>query len=66
MGNDLFGKVTGATGLPTDLVCDELERLLTQEGIKPEEMTLEDLRKVLANYVQDVLLAAKEACAENF
>ncbi len=64
MGEDLFGKVTDATGLPKELVSDELERLLCKAGIKPGEMTLEDLRSVLAEYVQDVLLEAKEKLAE--
>lgn len=60
MGDELFGKVTVATGLPADLVSEELERLLGKAGIKREDLTLEDLRKILAEYVQDVLLAAKE------
>lgn len=65
MGDELFGEVTDATGLPTDLVSNELESLLNQAGIRREEMTIEDLRKVLANYVQDVLLAAKEEFAKS-
>lgn len=60
MGDELFGQVTVATGLPADLVSDELERLLGKAGIKREDLTLEDLRQILAEYVQDVLLAAKE------
>lgn len=60
MGEELFGQVTVATGLPADLVSDELERLLGKAGIKREDLTLEDLRRILAEYVQDVLLAAKE------
>ncbi len=60
MGDELFGTVANATGLPTDLVSRELDRLLGKAGIKREDLTLEDLRKILAEYVQDVLLAAKE------
>ena len=60
MGKDLFKSVTTATGLPEGPVATELERLLAQAGLNKSELTLEDLRKVLAEYVQDVLLAAKE------
>lgn len=60
MGDDLFGKVTTATGLPPDLIADELARLIERAGVQKSEMTLEDLRQILAEYVQDVLLAAKE------
>jgi hypothetical protein len=60
MGNDLFKNVTTATGLPEGPVSAELERLLIQAGLNKAEMSLEDLRQILAEYVQDVLLAAKE------
>ena len=57
---DLFDKVTGATGLPNDLISRELEQLVTAAGADKSSLTLEDLRTILADYVQEVLLAAKE------
>ena len=60
MGDELFSQVTDATGLPKDLISEELARLLSQSGICTSEMTLDDLRKILSEYVQDVLLAAKD------
>lgn len=60
MGNTLIGEVTDATGLPKELVDTELGRLITNAGMKRDDVTLDDLRAILAEYVQDVLLAAKE------
>lgn len=64
MEEDLFGLVTDATGLPDDLVSNELTRLLQKAGIEREAMTLDDLRQILAEYVQDVLLEAKDKFSE--
>lgn len=60
MGDDLFRQVTEATGLPKDLISDELSQLLEVAGVERNEMTLDDLRMVLADYVQDVLLKIRE------
>lgn len=60
MGEQLFGEVTAATGLPTDLIADELARLIEAAGVEKSEMTLEDLRRILAEYVQDVLVSVKD------
>lgn len=61
MGNKLFHAVVEATDLPTDPVNNELTRILQQHGISPDTMTLDDLREVLADYLQDTILEAKEA-----
>lgn len=61
MGEALIGELTDATGLPKELVDTELGRLITNAGMIREDVTLDDLRVILAEYVQDVLLAAKEA-----
>lgn len=60
MGDELFTQVTLATGLPPEVISNELSRLLVKSGIDKTSMTLDDLRKVLAEYVQDVLLSAKD------
>ena len=60
MGNKLFHTVVEATGLPTDPVNCELAKLLQKQGVSPDTMTLDDLREVLADYLQDTLLEAKE------
>jgi len=61
MGEALLGELTEATGLPKELVDTELGRLIDQSGKVRDDVTLDDLREMLAEYVQDVLLAAKEA-----
>lgn len=63
MGDQLFGQVTTATGLPPELIADELQKLINAAGVEKSEMTLEDLRRILAEYVQDVLLSVKEELA---
>lgn len=60
IGKKLFDQVTEATGLPNDLVAGELRTLLRQAEIEPENMSLDDLRRVLAEYVQDILLSVKD------
>lgn len=63
MGKTLIQQITNSTGLPEDLIQDELNTLITAAGVQPENVTLEDLRKILAEYVQDVLVQAKEDLA---
>lgn len=60
MGEDLIGQIAIATGLPTELIRGELARLLESAGLRSDSATLEDVRAVLAEYVQDVLVSAKE------
>jgi len=60
VGDKLFRQVTEATGLPKEEISNELAGLLEAAGFQPENMSLDDLRAVLAEYVQDILLAAKE------
>ena len=59
-GNKLISQIALNTGLPNEIMTDELSRLLGAAGLEPEMVTLDDLRKVLADYAQEVLLAAKE------
>lgn len=59
-GKKLLNEVAQATGLPDHLISNELSTLIESAGISAEEMTLDDLRQVLAEYLQDVLVQAKE------
>lgn len=61
MGNELFKKVTKNTGLPEDLVAKELEALLNEKGINKSEVTLDELRATLSEYLKEVIIDAKEA-----
>lgn len=60
MGNQLFKSVTGATGLPEDLISKELDKVLSQKGIVRSEVTLDELRDALAGYLREVILSAKD------
>jgi len=56
MGNKLFSEVTELTGLPEELIGEELKSLLERKGVEPEELTLESLREALADYLTQVAL----------
>lgn len=60
MGERLLTDLADATGLPSNLVTDELGRLLQNAGVEKAEITLDDLRAILADYMQEVLLAARD------
>jgi hypothetical protein len=50
-----------STGLPPEAVERELNRVLLKGNFHKEELTLEDVRELLAIYLQDVLVEAKES-----
>ena len=54
MANKLFRELVGLTGLPTDMIQDELLGLLDKKGINPDELTMESLRLALADYLAHV------------
>ena len=56
MGNKLFSQVTGLTGLPEDLIGEELKSLLANKGVAPEKLTMDSLREVLADYLAELAL----------
>lgn len=58
-GLGLLRALIEATGLPEEAVDREIQRLCAAQGIDPEEITLDNLRDVLALYLQDVLVEAK-------
>lgn len=60
-GAQLLTEVTDATGLPNDLVGNELARLVASAGLSEETLTLDDLRDLLAAYLQDVIVEAKHS-----
>lgn len=59
-GTELLNELTAATGLPDDLIGDELTRLVCGAGKSKDSVTLDDLRDMLAMYLQDILLEAKD------
>lgn len=63
MGKTLLKEITENTGLPEQLIQDELQTLIASAGIHSDSVTLDDLRRILAEYMQEVLVAAKEDLA---
>jgi hypothetical protein len=60
MGNELFKQVVGATGLPSEIMTKELSEVLEGKGFASENVTLDELRLVLADYLREVILHAKD------
>lgn len=56
MGVNLAKTLIEATGLPEDPVKRELDSLLSQHGKDAANLTLEELREVMADYLQSVFL----------
>lgn len=63
MGKALIQQITESTGLPENLIQDELQTLIAAAGVQADSVTLDDLRRILAEYMQEVLVAAKEDLA---
>lgn len=59
-GHALLEVLAEASGLPSDLVQQELIELIKAQGKNEKAVTLDDLREILAAYLQDVLVQAKE------
>ncbi len=59
-GPKLISHIALNTGLPEDMMSKELGRLITNAGLDADVVSLDDLRRVLAEYAQEVLLSVKE------
>lgn len=55
MGNRLFTEVTDLTGLPKNLISEELVEILGQVGSNPQAVTIEDLREAMIKYLTAVM-----------
>jgi hypothetical protein len=63
--NKLVDEVIELTGLPEDPLSKELEKLLSAAGLESENISLDDLREVLANYLNDVIIEARKELNSN-
>jgi len=64
-GTALINELSHATGLPDDLIGEELSRIIAGAGKSTSDVTLDELREMLAAYLQDVLIEAKESFLED-
>jgi hypothetical protein len=64
MSNELFNTVVQGTGLIQEPVEKELNALLTAQGFNSAELTIEQLREVMIDYLNTVFLeiAENEEC----
>lgn len=60
MGNALLETLVLATGLPEVDIRRELQALMRKYGKTPETVTMDDLRQLMRDYVQDVLMEKKQ------
>lgn len=65
-GQNLIENLALLTGLPYESVSRELIRLVESHGKCPNQLSLEETRMILAEYLQDVLLSAKVEYERNF
>jgi hypothetical protein len=60
MGAKVLDQVIEASGLPEDFAKDKLEKLLFAGGFDPDQAGLEEIREVLSNLLQDLILATED------
>ncbi|KYG66745.1 hypothetical protein AZI86_06795 [Bdellovibrio bacteriovorus] len=60
MAKGLTQELIAATGLPQDPVEREFNKILERYGKSQDELTLEELREVMADYLQIVFLELAE------
>jgi hypothetical protein len=59
-GDALIDVLIEATGLPRPWIEAELKSLLAKRGLSAAQLTMEHIRDLLADFLQDVLVQAKE------
>ena len=59
MANQLLKDVAEATGLPQELITKELGQIVNLRGLPTENLTLDELRLAMAEYLREVILHAK-------
>lgn len=56
VGNELYNSVISETGLQNEGIEDEFSKLLQKHSLDPQNLTLEQLREVMTEYLQDVFV----------
>ena len=57
-GTELIDLVVGGSGLPEDYAKNRLEQMLFQAGFDPDSASLDRIRSILADLLQDLILEA--------
>ena len=58
-GQTIVRQIIHATQLPKDYALKKLNTIIIEAGHNPENICLDDLRPLLAKFLQDTLLEAK-------
>ena len=59
--NPLLKDLIESCGLPDDLIFREILRMIEQSGLEPESIDLAQLRRLMVDYLQEVLPRAKDS-----
>jgi|GEM_PF-6437729 len=58
--NNVLEDIINATGLPEDLVSTSLKAYILESGKSPQNMSMDEVRDILVNLLQDVFLDIKD------
>lgn len=58
-GFELLKVLIEATGLPQESLEMELNKIITKSGLEASSLTLDQVRELLVDYLQDALTEAK-------
>lgn len=57
---DFLKQIIKLTGLPEKALERELDKIIQSLGFDPDNLSSENIREILATYMQDTLIKAKE------
>jgi hypothetical protein len=63
-GQSLITQICQLTGLPEELIQGEFMKMISESQLNADRLSLEDIRFILAEYLQDTLLQAKNHLSE--
>lgn len=57
---DLMSQVIRMTGIPARTIRKELKTILERKGLDPKQLTLDQLRTVVASYLREIMAGLLE------
>jgi hypothetical protein len=60
MDDNLFEKIVKSTGLPEELISQDFLKKISEKGFEKSTLTIDQIRDVLSEYLQDIILEAQE------
>jgi hypothetical protein len=60
MDENLFEKIVKSTGLPEELISQDFLKKISEKGFEKSTLTIDQIRDVLSEYLQDIILQARE------